>query len=211
MSKPIRLGVLISGSGRTLQNFLDRSEAGTLTARVVKVVSSQRDAYGLVRAQEHNVPAAVVLRRDFASTDEFSNAITEELADARVDLIAMAGFMCFYRIPQQYQWRVMNIHPALLPRFGGKGYYGERVHQAVLDYGCKVSGCTVHFADNRYDHGPIIVQKAVPVMEGDDARSLGDRVFEKELEAYPEAINLFAEGRVRVEGRVVRILPPLSC
>ncbi len=117
----------------------------------------------------------------------------------------MAGFLQFYRVPDRLKGKVMNIHPALLPSFGGKGYYGDRVHRAVLEYGCKVSGCTVHFADNEYDNGPIIVQKTVPVREDDDHDTLGDRVFEKELEAYPEAINLFAEGRLRIEGRRVRI------
>jgi len=208
MTKPVRLGVLISGGGRTLQNLLDRSEAGTLAARVVKVVSSRADAYGLVRAQQHGVPTAVVRRKDFGSVEEFSRAITQQMEAAQVELIAMAGFLSLYRIPPRYNGRVMNIHPALLPSFGGKGFYGERVHQAVLDCGCKVSGCTVHFADNEYDHGPIIVQKAVEVREDDDAHSLADRVFQKELEAYPEAINLFAQGRLRVEGRIVKILPP---
>jgi len=208
MTEPVRLGVLISGGGRTLQNLLDRSEAGTLAARVVKVVSSRADAYGLVRAQQHGVPTAVVRRKDFGSVEEFSRAITQQMEAAQVELIAMAGFLSLYRIPPRYNGRVMNIHPALLPSFGGKGFYGERVHQAVLDCGCKVSGCTVHFADNEYDHGPIIVQKAVEVREDDDAHSLADRVFQKELEAYPEAINLFAQGRLRVEGRIVKILPP---
>jgi folate-dependent phosphoribosylglycinamide formyltransferase PurN len=101
----------------------------------------------------------------------------------------------------------MNIHPALLPLFGGRGFYGDRVHAAVLEHGCRISGCTVHFVDNVYDHGPIIVQRAVKVEESDDVHSLAERVFEQELEAYPEAINLFAEGRLRVEGRRVRILP----
>ena len=204
----IRLGVLLSGSGRTLQNFIDLSAAGSLKARVAKVVSSQAGAYGLARAQQHGIPTAVVRRKDFANTEQFSAAITKELQAEEVELVAMAGFLCPYRIPDCYAGRVMNIHPALLPSFGGKGFYGDRVHQAVLDYGCKVSGCTVHFADNDYDCGPVIVQKAVPVEEGDDAHSLAARIFEKEKEAYPEAINLFAEGRLHIEGRRVRISPP---
>lgn len=208
MTEKIRLGVLISGGGRTLQNFLDRSAAGTLAARVVKVISSRPGVYGLERARNHDVPATVVARKRFQDIDSFSRALTGELQEAQVDLVAMAGFLSFYLIPPRLQGKVMNIHPALLPSFGGRGYYGDRVHQAVLDYGCKVSGCTVHFADNRYDHGPIIVQKAVKVREGDDPHSLADRVFEQELEAYPEAVNLFAEGRLRIEHRVVRILRP---
>ncbi len=207
MSDRLRLGVLISGSGRTLQNFLDRSDAGTLLADVVKVISNKPEAYGLQRAENHGVPATVVSNGNFQDNEAFSQAITHELEEANADLVAMAGFLSFYLIPDRWRGRVMNIHPALLPSFGGAGYYGDRVHQAVLDYGCKVSGCTVHFADNRYDNGPIIVQRAVDVKEGDDAHSLADRVFEQELEAYPEAINLFAADRLRMEGRVVRILP----
>ena len=206
MSSAVRLGVLVSGSGRTLQNFLDLAAEGRLRARVVKVVASRPDAYGLERARLAGVPAVAVSRRDFAGTDGFSRAITDELRAEGVELVAMAGFLSLYRFPPEYADRVMNIHPALLPAFGGKGFYGDRVHQAVLDYGCKVSGCTVHFASNEYDKGPIILQKTVPVLEGDTAHSLADRVFAAELEAYPAAINLFAEGRLRVEGRRVRVL-----
>ena len=207
MSDGVRLGVLISGGGRSLQNFIDLSEAGKLRARVVKVIGSRSDAYGLERAQRHGIPTAVACRKEFAGIEEFSDAITHELQAEDVDLVLMAGFLSLYRIPDCYTGRVMNIHPALLPAFGGKGFYGERVHRAVLDHGCKVSGCTVHFADNEYDKGPIIVQKAVPVKEGDDPHSLAARVFEKEKEAYPEAVNLFADGRLQIAGRRVAVLP----
>ena len=206
MPSPIRLAVMLSGSGRTLQNFLDLSQAGALAATVVKVVSSRSDAYGLVRAREGGVPTAVVRRRDFTDVASFSAAITRQLEECRPDLVTLAGFMCFYQIPQQFRNRVMNVHPALLPSFGGQGFHGDRVHDAVLAQGCKVSGCTVHFADNVYDHGPIIVQKGLPLEEGDDAHSLAARVFQKECEAYPEAINLFAAGRLLVEGHRVRLV-----
>ena len=207
MENPLRLAVLISGGGRTLQNLIDRSRAGTLKARVVKVISSLRSAYGLERARNAGIPTAVVRRRDFTDTASFSAAITAELQECSADAVVLGGFMCFYEIPQCYAGRVMNIHPALLPSFGGKGYYGERVHNAVLQRGCKVSGCTVHLVDNVYDHGPIVVQKTVPVLEGDDAHALSDRVFAQELEAMPEAINLMAEGRLELDGDRVRILP----
>jgi phosphoribosylglycinamide formyltransferase-1 len=207
MDSPLRLGVLISGSGRTLQNFMDLSEAGRLKARVVKVVSSRADAYGLERAERRSVATAVVSRKRRADTRSFSAAITAELEASQVDLVAMAGFLSLYLIPTHYMGRVMNIHPALLPAFGGKGFYGARVHRAVLEYGCKVSGCTVHFADNRYDHGPVIIQKPVKVREEDDEDSLAERVFSKELEAYPEAIDLFADGRLEIVGKRVRVLP----
>ncbi|KPK64412.1 MAG: phosphoribosylglycinamide formyltransferase [Planctomycetes bacterium SM23_32] len=205
MASKVRLGVLISGGGRTLQNFLDLADQGRLKAEVVKVVSSRQGAYGLERARQHGVPAAVVVRKGSGSLQEFSEAVTAELQAEEVELVAMAGFLCLYRIPDPYMGRVMNIHPALLPSFGGKGFYGDRVHEAVLDYGCKVTGCTVHFADNVYDHGPVIVQKAVPVQEGDDAHSLAARVFEAEKVAYPEAVNLFAEGRLHIAGRRVQV------
>jgi formyltetrahydrofolate-dependent phosphoribosylglycinamide formyltransferase len=207
MGRIVRLGVLISGGGRTLQNFIDLAAAGQLKATVAKVISSRDDAYGLERARNHGIPAAAVRRPDFGSTEDFSDAITRELEAENVELVAMAGFLSLYRIPKSYRQRVINIHPALLPSFGGRGFYGDRVHQAVLDYGCKVSGCTVHFADNVYDHGPVIVQRTVPVLEGDGVHTLADRVFEAEKEAYPEAINLFAEGRLQMRGRRVAVLP----
>lgn len=208
MDDRVRMAVLLSGSGRTLQNFLDLAAAGRLKADCIRVISSLPDAYGLTRAHNAGVDTAVVQRRDYEDTESFSRAITAALEECEPELVTMAGFMCFYRIPEHYRHRVMNIHPALLPSFGGEGYYGERVHRAVLKHGCKVSGCTVHFADNVYDHGPIIVQKAVKVAEDDDVHGLAARVFEKEKEAYPEAINLFAEGRLQIEERRVRILPP---
>jgi len=206
MDCPIRMAVLLSGGGRTLQNFIDTSAAGALKAQVVKVISSRPDAYGLVRAREAGIPTAVVRRREFPDTESFSEAVTAELDACGADLVAFAGFMCLYRLPRRYINRAMNIHPALLPSFGGKGFYGDRVHEAVLRRGCKVSGCTVHLVDNVYDHGPIIVQRAVRIEEGDDAHSLAGRVFEQELVAYPMAVNLFAEGRLRVEGERVRVL-----
>ncbi|MBS3763580.1 MAG: phosphoribosylglycinamide formyltransferase [Planctomycetes bacterium] len=207
MVSRVKLGVLISGGGRTLQNFLDLSESGDLAADVVKVISSQPEAYGLERAKKADVPTAVLERQNYEDRESYGEAISKELDHSECDLVAMAGFMCFYQMPERYLGKVMNIHPALLPSFGGEGYYGDRVHRAVLEYGCKVTGCTVHFADNVYDHGPIIVQKTVAVEEYDDIHSLADRVFEKELEAYPEAINLFARERLVVEDRRVKILP----
>ncbi len=207
MAKPVNLAVLLSGSGRTLQNFIDRIEAGKLDARITVVISSRADAYGLVRARNHNIPAIVIPSRKYKNLDALSQAVASELEDHPVDLVAMAGYMCFFRIPDSLVGRVMNIHAALIPSFCGKGWYGHRVHDAVLSYGCKVSGCTVHFADNEYDHGPIIVQRTVSVLDDDTADTLAARVFEQECEAYPEAIQLFAEGRLKIDGRRVRVLP----
>ena len=207
MAKPINLAVLLSGSGRSLQNLIDRIQAGTLDARIAVVIGSRADAYGLERARKHNIPTVVIASREHKGFDALSDAIAAELEKHPVDLIVMAGFMCLFRMPERFIGRAMNIHPALIPAFCGKGYYGHRVHEAALEYGVKVSGCTVHFADNEYDHGPIILQRVVAVLDDDTPDTLAARVFEQELEAYPEAIQLFAEGRLRIEGRRVRVSP----
>lgn len=204
----LRLAVLLSGSGTTLENLFEHCASGSLNADIAAVVSSRAGAYGLERARNRKVPAHTVEKRKFASPDEFSNAIFETLDPYKTDLIVLAGFMSLLRIPPEYSNRVVNVHPALLPSFGGKGYYGLKVHEAVLKHGCKVAGCTVHFVDNEYDQGPIIAQKAVPVLPDDNADTLGARVQEAEREIYPRVLQLFAENRVRIEGRIVKILPP---
>lgn len=206
MIKKINLGVLISGSGNTLQNFLDQIEQGKLNATVQVVISSKPKVTGLDRAKKHNIPTMVVNYSDYPDIDSFSNAITAELDKYHIDLIALAGFVHFYKIPIKYKWKVMNIHPGLIPAFCGHNYYGRKVHESVINYGAKVSGCTVHFADNVYDNGPIIIQRTVPVLDDDTPNSLAARVFKEECEAYPEAMRLFAAGRLKIEGRKVRII-----
>ncbi|MCC6420808.1 MAG: phosphoribosylglycinamide formyltransferase [Gemmataceae bacterium] len=201
----IRLAVLVSGGGTTLQNFLDCIASDRLAAQVVQVVSSKADAFGLERARRAGIPAAVVERKACASREEFSTRIFDLCRQADAALVCLAGFLQLILIPDDYLGRVMNVHPALIPAFCGHGYSGARVHEAVLAYGAKVSGCTVHFADNQYDHGPIILQRPVPVLDDDTPETLAARVHEQENEAYPEAVRLFAEGRLRVEGRRVRI------
>ena len=203
---PIRLAVLLSGNGTTLQNLLDRIADGRLRAEVVLVVSNRADAFGLERARHAGIPTAVVERADCSSRDEFGRHIFDLCRMAGVDLVCLAGFLQLLPVPDDFADRVMNIHPALIPAFCGKGFYGHRVHQAALETGVKVSGCTVHFADNVYDHGPIILQRVVPVLDDDTPDTLAARVFEQECEAYPEAIRLFAEGRLRIEGRRVRVV-----
>jgi formyltetrahydrofolate-dependent phosphoribosylglycinamide formyltransferase len=205
MTQPIKLGVLLSGSGTTLQNLLDRIADGRLAARVVQVVASRPDAFGLVRAQQAGIPTAVVQRKACASVEEFSGRVFGPCREANADLVCMAGFLQLVRIPDDFRLRVLNIHPALIPAFSGRGFYGHRVHEAALEVGVKVSGCTVRFADNEYDHGPIVLQRTCPVRDDDTPDTLAARVFEQECEAYPEAIRLFAEGRLRVEGRRVRV------
>jgi formyltetrahydrofolate-dependent phosphoribosylglycinamide formyltransferase len=207
MQGPIRLAVLLSGTGRTLQNLIDKIKQGSLDARIEVVVGSRADAFGLQRAKNHGIPVVVVERKRYRRAEEFCNEITAQLDKYAVDLVIMAGFNCLYKIPDKYIGRVMNIHPALIPSFCGKNYWGMKVHEAALDYGVKVSGCTVHFADNTYDNGPIILQRTVPVINGDTPESLAERVFKEECVAYPEAIRLFQQGRLRIEGRKVSILP----
>lgn len=207
MSQPLRLAVLLSGSGTTLQNLVDRSVDGRLPwATIVTVVSSNPTALGVTRAMRVGLPATVVERRSCATKEEFSARIFDVCRAAGADVVCMAGFLQLLAIPAEWQGKVLNIHPALLPAFGGKGFHGLHVHEAALAAGVKVSGCTVHFADDRYDTGPIILQRVVPVLDDDTPEVLAQRVFAAECEAYPEALRLLAEGRLRVEGKRVRIL-----
>jgi formyltetrahydrofolate-dependent phosphoribosylglycinamide formyltransferase len=203
---PLRLAVLVSGGGTTLQNFLDRCADGRLPAQVVQVIASRGDSFALERARQAGVSAIVIERKAAGSLEEFSKRIFAHCREQRAELVCLAGFLQLVQVPDDFRARVMNIHPALIPAFCGKGYYGHRVHEAVLAAGAKVSGCTVHFADNEYDHGPIILQRPVPVLDDDTPDTLARRVFEQECEAYPEAVRLFAEGRLRVEGRKVRVV-----
>jgi len=201
----LRVGVLISGSGRTLMNLHRLATEGQLPIRIVRVIAS-RPCGGVDKARAAGLDTHVALFKEMPDVQAYSQRIADLLAEAKVQLAVQAGFLSFWRIPPALEGRVMNIHPALLPGFGGKGMYGHHVHEAVLAAGCKVSGCTVHFVTNRYDEGPIIIQRCVPVREGDTPDTLAGRVFEQECLAYPEAIRLFAQGRLKIEGQVVRIL-----
>jgi phosphoribosylglycinamide formyltransferase 1 len=205
---PLKLAVLVSGGGTTLQNLIDAIAGGRLDARVSVVIGSRPGLKGLQRAADARLMNFVVERPTFDQCAPFSREVFSLIDDAGADLVCLAGWLCLLEVPPRYAGRVMNIHPALLPSFGGKGMYGRRVHEAVLAHGCKVSGCTVHFVDATYDNGPIILQRTCPVLDDDTPESLAHRVFEEEKIAYPEAIRLFQEGRVKVEGRRVRILPP---
>ncbi|MSR59492.1 MAG: phosphoribosylglycinamide formyltransferase [Planctomycetaceae bacterium] len=204
LKRPVRLGVLISGGGTTLTNFLSEIAAGKLSAEVPIVIASRPDCGGIVKARAAGLECVVVERRQFASVAAFSQAIFDRCCEARVDLVTLAGFLALIEVPHDFEWRVMNIHPALIPAFCGQGYYGHRVHDAVLQRGAKVSGCTVHFVDNQYDHGPIILQRCVAVLDDDTPDSLAARVFDAECVVYPESVRLFAAGRLHVTGgRVV--------
>lgn len=206
-SGAVRLAVLLSGGGTTLQNLLDCIANGTLPAEIAVVVSSRADAFGLQRAERAGIPTAVVARKQYADADRFNDALHAVLDQHRFDLIVMAGFLSPFQLRGRYPHRVLNIHPALIPAFSGKGFYGERVHRAVIDSGAKISGCTVHFADDEYDNGPIILQSVVPVLDDDTPESLAARVHQAENELYPQAIRLWAAGRLRVRGRRVSVVP----
>lgn len=193
---PIRLGVLLSGGGTTLENFFTHIDEGDLNAVVTVVVSSNSKAYGLVRAQNRLVPRYVENRKKYDSLEAYSDAITHRMKAAGADLVLMAGFLQLYKIPAEYEGRVMNIHPALIPKYCGKGFYGHHVHEAVVSAGEKESGCTVHFADNEYDHGPIILQRKVELDPSDTPDEVASKVFTEECIAYPEAIRRFIDGEL---------------
>jgi phosphoribosylglycinamide formyltransferase 1 len=200
---PLPVAVLISGGGTTLRNLLEKVRAGTLDIDIRLVISSTAKAGGLAFAAEASVPSLVLTPKQSPTPEAYRDAVFGPCREAGVQLVVMGGFLKHLLIPPDFENRVMNIHPALIPLFCGRGFYGHHVHQAVLDYGCKVSGCTVHFADNQYDHGPIILQRTVPVWDDDTAETLAKRVFQQECDAYPEAIRLFAAGRLRIVGRRV--------
>jgi formyltetrahydrofolate-dependent phosphoribosylglycinamide formyltransferase len=203
---PLNLAVLVSGSGTTLQNLIDQINADALDAKINIVIGSRPELLGVQRAADAKLMNFIVDRQSFADVAAFSKAVFSLCDDAGVDLVVLAGWLCLLQIPEKYAGRVMNIHPALLPSpFGGKGMYGAKVHEAVLSHGCKVSGCTVHFVDAQYDNGPIIIQRTCEVREDDTPQTLAARVFEEEKVAYPQAIRLFGEGRLKIEGRRVRI------
>lgn len=203
----LNLAVLVSGSGTTLQNLIDKITAGELAARISVVIGSRQGLKGIERARAAGLASHVVDRRSYDSTQAFSREVFELCDDAGADLVCLAGWLCLLEMPAAYRERVMNIHPALLPSFGGKGMYGARVHEAVIEHGCKVSGCTVHFVDAAYDTGPIIIQRTCPVLDSDSPAALAERVFAQEMIAYPDAIRLFQAGRLQVDGLRVHIRP----
>ena len=207
----INIAVLVSGHGRgsNLQAIIYGCGGGRIDGRVAVVIGVRGDAPAMDRARDNGISAVEVRPKNYSSDEEYADGLLAVLAEHNVDLVCLAGYMRILpsKVCSAYRWRVMNIHPALIPLFCGRGMFGEHVHQAAVDYGVKVSGCTVHFVDEEYDTGPIIVQKCVPVEEGDTADTLAARVLAQEHRAYPEAIQLFAEGRLSVEGRVVHVRP----
>ena len=190
----LRLGVLVSGAGATLENLVQRIRAGRLrNAEIALVISSRSAVRGVEIARAAGLPLEIVRKRDHPDEAAFSAAIARMLDRATVDLAVLAGFLCFWRLPPRYDGRVLNVHPALLPRFGGKGMYGRHVHAAVLAAGVTESGCTVHLVDNEYDHGPIVAQARVPVQSADTPETLAQRVMAAERELYPRVIQQVAD------------------
>jgi phosphoribosylglycinamide formyltransferase-1 len=206
INPPIRLAVCVSGGGTTLQNLIDLIRSRRLNAQIVQVVASRPRIGAIARAEAAGIPLALA-NRNARSRAEFSSSVFDPVRHNKADLVVLAGFLSLLSIPPEYKGRVLNVHPSLIPAFSGEGYFGSRVHRAVLDYGVKVSGCTVHFADDAYDNGSIVLQRAVPVLDDDTPETLAARVFQEECRALPEAIALYAQGRLRFDGRRVRIAP----
>lgn len=201
--RPIRLAVLLSGSGRTLQNLAKVIAGGELDAEILVVIASRRSALGLERAGRLNLPRQLVDRKSYQSPTAFSDVLFKTIRKAEVDLVCLCGFLSLLVIPEDFSGRVINIHPALLPEFGGKGMYGHYVHEAVLAAGRTVSGCTVHHADKTYDTGQTILHRTCEVMSEDTPESLAARVFEQECIAYPEAIRKIAP-KILAEARATK-------
>lgn len=200
LDHPVRLVACISGGGTTVLNLQHKISAGELDAEIVHVIASRQNCTGVERARAAGLTVSIVERKGFSSVAAFSVEIFRLIDESRADLVALAGFLSLLEIPERFRMRVLNVHPSLIPAFCGKGYHGHHVHEAAIARGVKVSGCTVHFADNEYDHGPILVQETVPVLDDDTPNTLAARVFEAECRAYPEAIQKFASGRLVVSG-----------
>ena len=202
----LHIAVLLSGSGTSLENLLEKIDAGEVPAEVRVVIASKTKAFGLERARRRGIPALPIPRKQHPDVGEFNDAIHAVLEKYDIDLVLLLGFLSPFETRGRFEGRTMNVHPALIPAFCGKGFYGHRVHEAVLESGVKVTGATVHFVDAEYDHGPIVLQEGVPVEEDDTPDTLAARVQAAERRLVPEAVRLFAEGRLTIDGRRVRIL-----
>ncbi len=204
---PLRIAVLLSGSGTSLENLCEQIDAGHVPAEVVLVIGSKAKAFGLERARRRRETRDDEPRKQYPDVADFNDAPHAELARHDVDLVAMLGFLSPFETRGTRSGRVINVHPALIPAFSGRGYYGHHVHEAVIEAGVKLSGATVHFADDEYDHGPIILQETVPVTDDDTPDTLAEKVQALERRLVPEAVRLIAAGRLVHDGRRVRIKP----
>lgn len=203
----LNIGVLVSGGGTNLQALIDAEKRGEIkNGKITLVVASRSDAYALERAKQNDIKSEILLRKNYSSTDEYSDALLEILQNNKIDLVVLAGFMTIIssRVPQVYRNKIINIHPALIPSFCGKGFYGLHVHEAALERGVKISGATVHFVNEVCDGGPIIIQKPVAVEDDDTPETLQKRIMvEAEWKILPKAVSLFCEGKLRVDGNRV--------
>ncbi len=205
MNKPLNLGVLVSGQGTNLQAIIDACQKGEINCRVSVVISSRQDAYALIRARNHGIPNFVVRKKDYPSQIEYEKAMIEILKNHGVELVILAGFMKVLSpyFVDHYRNRIINIHPSLIPAFCGKNLYGMKVHEAVIAYGAKITGATVHFVDENVDAGPIILQEPVSVDQDDTPESLAEKVHKVEHKLLIKAIKLFSENRLEILGRKV--------
>jgi phosphoribosylglycinamide formyltransferase-1 len=203
-----RIGVFISGGGSNLQAIIDAMEMETISASIGLVIASREGIYGLERAKKHEIPYVVISKNKYTDQQSFSQVILEHLHRYRIDVVVLAGYLNILpkEVVEKYKNRIINIHPSLIPAFCGKGFYGEKVHQAVLDYGVKITGATVHFVDEGTDTGPIILQQPVKVSPDDDVKTLSQRVLKVEHDLLPKALKLLVEDRIVIKGRKVVIL-----
>ena len=203
-----KIAVLCSGGGSNLQAIIDAVEAGRIDGRIVLVLSNASKAFALERARKHGIPARFISKKQAGSDEAFNDQILAALREAGAELVVLAGYLPIVggQVVRAYPHRIINIHPALIPAFCGVGMYGHHVHEAVLEYGAKLSGATTHFVDEQVDHGGVILQKSVPVLEGDTPDTLAARVLEVEHEILPESVRLFCAGKLGVDGRHVHVL-----
>ncbi len=197
--KRLKLGLLISGGGTTMVNIHNKIQAGDLHAEISCVVCSRSKVAGVQRARDLGIPTYFIGRKKYASDEEYSRAIDEKLEAHDVELVVLGGFLRKYLPASRYEFSTINIHPSLIPAFCGQGFWGDKVHEAVWRGSCKISGCTVHLVNEKYDAGPIILQKPVAITDRDSPDDICKKVFQKECEALPEAIRYFIEGRIRFE------------
>ena len=203
-----RIAVMVSGGGTNLQAIIDNVSSGKIKAELALVISSKHGAYALERAKKAGIPTALIAKKDYDSEEDFFAANLKALEDCGAEGIVLAGYMSILskELVKKFENKIINIHPALIPSFCGKGYYGERVHKAVIAYGAKLSGATVHFVDEGADTGPIIMQESVPVLPDDTPDELAARVLKVEHTILPRSVALFCEDKLKVEGRIVRVL-----
>ena len=204
------IGVFISGGGSNLQVIIDAIENGDIDARINLVISGNNRAYGIERAKKHAIPCIVIQKKKYPNENLFIQSILKNLKEYEIDMVVLAGYLNILpkKIVEEYRNKIINIHPSLIPAFCGDGFYGSRVHQAVLDYGVKITGATVHFVDEGTDTGPIILQRPIEVMPGDNAETLAERVLKAEHSLLPKALKLLVDDRLVVEGRKVIIKKP---